>query len=482
MIECVMDLPPPDRIDSYPYRYRVAEVMSQPPITVAPTLSLADAARRMREAGVSALVTVDEGGRPQGILTERDLLEAIAEQGAAALPSPIAAFAYGPVYRVTTDDYLFTAIARMDRLRLRHLAVVDDVSGVLVGILSARVLLQQRAQQALVLGDEVAIVEKAEDMAVLYRRLPDLAAGLLRDGMAAREVAAVLSAVLRDVNARAAALAEAAIAQPAPAAWCFLVLGSGGRGESLLVPDQDNAIVHAGVADDDPWFAEVGRRAADFLDQAGIPYCRGGVMAMNKECRHSLEGWRRRIAGWVERPEPVNLLNADIFYDFRPVHGDFGLAAQLREAALAAAKARPFLAMLGTELSEMGTPLGLFGNFKTEQGRVDLKKGGLLPLVSAARVMALRDGSAALDTGGRLAAAVAAGHLSHDDEVQLRDAHELLLRVVLEQQIADIKAGVALSARVLVARLDGLTRRRLKEALRLIAHIDWTVRDSLTST
>jgi CBS domain-containing protein len=476
-----MDRPPPERIDSYPYRYRVADVMSQPPITAAPTLPLIDAARRMRDAGISALVTIDEEERPQGILTERDLLVAVADRGAPALASPISDFAHAPVLRVTTDDYLFTAIARMARLRLRHLAVVDPTRGVLVGIVSARVLLQQRAQQALVLGDEITVIERAEDMAVLYRRLPDLAAGLLRDGMAAREVAAVLSAVLRDINARAAALAEAAISRPAPAAWCFLVLGSGGRGESLLSPDQDNAIVHAGAADDDPWFAEVGKRAADFLDQVGIPYCRGGVMAMNKECRHSLEGWRQRIAGWVDHPEPVNLLNADIFYDFRPVHGDFALAGRLRDVAVEAARSRPFLAMLSAELSDMGTPLGPFGNFRTEQGRVDLKKGGLLPLVSAARVMALHDGSTALDTHRRLEAAVAAGHLNHEDEVQLKDALELLLRLVLEQQIADIKAGGAPSTRVLVARLDGLTRRRLKEALRRIAHVDWTVRESLTA-
>jgi signal-transduction protein with cAMP-binding, CBS, and nucleotidyltransferase domain len=476
-----MDRPPPERIDSYPYRYRVAEVMSQPPVTAMSTLTLVDAARQMRDSGVSSLVTIDGAGRPQGILTERDLLVAVAEGGAAALVSPISDFAHAPVLRVTTDDYLFTAIARMDRLRLRHLAVVDPTTGVLVGIVSARILLQQRAQQALVLGDEIAVVERAEDMAALYRRLPELAAGLLRDGMAARDVAAVLSAVLRDVNARAAALAQAAMARPAPASWCFLVLGSGGRGESLLSPDQDNAIVHAGVADDDPWFAEVGKRAANFLDQVGIPYCPGGVMAMNKACRHSLDGWRQRIALWVDRPEPMNLLNADIFYDFRPVYGDFALAGQLRGVAIEAAKSRSFLVMLEAQLSEMGTPLGLFGQFKTEHGRIDLKRGGLLPLVSAARVMALRDGNAALDTFGRLEAAVAAGHLGRDDEVQLKDALELLLRVVLEQQIADITAGVTPSARVVVAALDGLTRRRLKEALRLIAHVDQTVRGSLTS-
>jgi signal-transduction protein with cAMP-binding, CBS, and nucleotidyltransferase domain len=477
-----MERPPPDRIDSYPYRHRVADVMSRPPVTAPPEMTLADGARRMRSSGVSALVTVDSDGRPQGILTERDLLMAVAERDAAALTTPISALVHAPVFAVTTDDYLFTAIARMDRLQVRHLAVVDPASGMLVGLLSARGLLQQRAQAALVLGDEIAVIERAEEMAALYRRLPDLAAGLLREGMASIEIAAVLSTVLRDINARAAALAVAAMTRPAPAAWCFLVLGSGGRGESLLTPDQDNAIVHDAAADDDPWFADVGKRCADFLDQVGVPYCRGGVMAANAEFRHSLEGWRRRIAAWVATPAGANLLNADIFYDFRPVYGDFGLAKALRRLATQAARSRPFLALLGAEVSEMGTPLGLFGGFRTEQGRVDLKKGGLVPLVSAARVMALREGSSALDTGGRLAAAVAAGHLSRDDEVQLREVHELLLRAILEQQIADIRSGTAPSTRVLVAGLDTLTRRRLRQGLRRIAQLEWTVRDALTSS
>jgi hypothetical protein len=43
----------------------------------------------------------------------------------------------------------------------------------------------------------------------------------------------------------------------------------------------------------------------------------------------------------------------------------------------------------------------VFGSFRTEQGHVDLKRGGLLPLISAARVMALFDGSTALDIRGR---------------------------------------------------------------------------------
>src|SRR5690606_32195369 len=121
---------------------------------------------------------------------------------------------------------------------------------------------------------------------------------------------------------------------PAPAPWCYLVLGSGGRGESLLAADQDNAIVHDGRAEDDAWFAELGRRASETLDEAGIPYCRGGVMAMNEAWRRSLADWRRQIDRWVAKAEGESLLNVDIFYDFQPVYGDRALAEALRTHAV----------------------------------------------------------------------------------------------------------------------------------------------------
>lgn len=57
---------------------------------------------------------------------------------------------------------------------------------------------------------------------------------------------------------------------PPPCAFVLLLLGSGGRGESLLAADQDNALIHQG-APDEPWFAAQGERLAAILDAAGLP-------------------------------------------------------------------------------------------------------------------------------------------------------------------------------------------------------------------
>lgn len=479
-----MDRGPLARIDSFPYRHRIAEVMTSPPVTAPADLPLGEAARWMHDRRIGSLLTTDADGRPSGILTERDLLSAVAADGAAALGRPIAAFMSSPVESLPADAYVFAAIGRMDRLGIRHLAAVDPANGRLVGVVSARTLLRQRAGQALMLGDAVAVAPDGAAMARVRAQLPALARDLLADKVGAVEIAGVISAVLRDISARAAALAAEGMTRdghgPAPAPWCYLVLGSGGRGESLLAADQDNAIVHDGRAEDDAWFAELGRRASETLDKAGIPYCRGGVMAMNEAWRRSLADWRRQIDRWVAKAEGESLLNVDIFYDFQPVYGDRALAEALRTHAVETAKARPFLVSLSEALSQHGSPFGLFGRLRTHQGRVDLKLGGLFPLVAGARILALKLGDRATATAERLRAATEAGLVNADDLSAFEEAQALFLRLILEQQIADIAAGVPPSSRVAVKRLARGDRHRLRKALRRTSLIGWTVRGALS--
>jgi len=258
------------------------------------------------------------------------------------------------------------------------------------------------------LGEDIAEAEDAATLARAYRRLPVVARSLLSEGLSSTEIAEVISDGLRGISARAAGLAEAALIAEgkgkAPASWTFLVLGSAGRGESLLSADQDNALVHAGSEDDDAWYAELGTRAADIMNAAGLVYCGGGVMAKNKNCRHSLAGWEAEVARWVRESEPVDLLNADIFYDFRDVLGDSALAAELRRFSQEAARSPSFLIRLAHRLEIRSPALSpVFGNFRARAGRVDVKRGGLRTLVSAARILALKIGATALSTRQRLA-------------------------------------------------------------------------------
>ena len=192
-------------------------------------------------------------------------------------------------------------------------------------------------------------------------------------GLSGREIAAVISRELGAMTHRAAVLAEQRMGEAGrgapPCPYAFAVLGSAGRGESLLAMDQDNAIVFAEGEPDGPedrWFAALGAHVADILHEAGVPYCAGGVMARNAPWRGSLATWRARVRDWIRRSNPQDLLSVDIFFDLRGVHGDAALAATLwREGFDLAAGEVAFAKLLAETAGTVAPALNWFGGFKT---------------------------------------------------------------------------------------------------------------------
>lgn len=470
--------------DLEPYRRRVGEIMRRPAVDISGDATLPEIARRMTETASGLLFVTDRFGQPVGLITERDVIGALAHEGD-ALTTTAGQVMSRDIIAIDEHAFLFRAIGRMRRLNLRHLAVTD-AAGRYIATLSARSLLQLRAQTSQVIADGLDVAQTPAELAQARAALPDLAATLLQEQASAPEIAAVISGIYCDITARAAAIVESdciAAGQPPPAPWCMLVLGSGGRGESLLAPDQDNAIIHAGSTEDDGWYARAGEKISDLLDQAGIPYCKGGVMARNTGWRGNEGQWRARVTDWLRHTTPQALLNIDIFYDLRPVYGALRLGANLRREALAAARANPpFLRLLAEQTAQLHPAIGFFGGLKTDaQQRIDLKLGGLLPLVSAARLMALRQGSTETGTAARLRAIAGAGLMNETDLNSLLQAHRLLLRLVLGQQISDLAAGLTAGSRVDVTALARPDRDALRTALKSLELLPDMVQTVLTA-
>ena len=480
-------------LDSFPYRHRLQAVMSSPPALARETLSLVNAARRMRDEEISSLLIdrPDRPGVPIGIITERDVLNTLADLGPNGMQLAIGNVMSQPVEALPVDAMVYQALGRMSRKDLRHLAVVA-ADGRALGVLSARDLLKQRVSKALALGDGMAVAPDAAALGRQKAALPGLAADLLSDQTDALDIAAVISEEMRLMTARAAELAEAAVAADGlggpPAPYCVLVLGSAGRGESLLAGDQDNALIHAGSEDDDPWYAALGSHMCRILDEAGLPLCQGRVMASEPRWRHTLAGWRDMIRGWIAEGDPQHLLSVDIFFDFQPVWGDRSLAEMLRISTIRlTAGASPFLSALAAKVADFRPPLGLFGSLRTKldsdgrsTGRVDLKIGGLFPLVAGARTLAIRRQIACTGTQARFAALAEAGHLNEQDLGSMRDSHRLVMELMLRQQVADIEAAIPPGNAVEVRRLLPRDRARLKHRLRRLDVIPSMVRDGLT--
>ena len=478
------------RRDLYAYRHRVADVMSSPAIVVRHDLPLGEAFARMLENQVSSVFVAVDVDAPQvdhmGIVTERDLLRACSVHRSQAFDLQVGGLMSRPLMTVPRDAFAYLAIARMRRLRIRHLAVVDDRNAI-VGAVSARDLLRLHGEPAILVGDEVEQAESVQTLGKAWAKLHLAVAAMVSD-VPARELAGLISRVLGEVTARAAVLAERTLRERGrggpPCAYAILVLGSAGRGESLLAADQDNALVFLrGDADgpEDRWFAALGSELADILHAAGIPYCPGGVMAKNAAWRGSVATWERRIDGWVGRSSSQDLLSVDIFFDLKPVHGDAPLAHSLWERAFDRAHDNAGFAKLLVEAATVHTAKGLnwFGRLKAVDGRIDLKRTGTFALVTAARALAIRHHVVERSTFARLAG-LNARQLGHEiDFGRFEQALDLFLGLMLNQQIRDVEHGRQPGNGVEVQALSRYERERLREAFGSVEHIGDFVRDLL---
>jgi CBS domain-containing protein len=114
--------------------------------TVGQHASLADAAALLRDHGIGALVVSGDGRRIDGILSERDVVRALAAHGAATLGRTVASAMSSDVVTCKVDDSVEHLMVLMTERRIRHLPVVDG-EGLLDGIVSIGDVVKARLKQ-----------------------------------------------------------------------------------------------------------------------------------------------------------------------------------------------------------------------------------------------------------------------------------------------------------------------------------------------
>jgi CBS domain-containing protein len=125
-----------------------------------------------------------------------------------------------------------------------------------------------------------------------------------------------------------------------------------------------------------------------------------------------------------------------------------------------------FLKLMTMNAAAIEPSIGWFGRFKLdEDGRMDLKRGGILPIFSAARVLALRHGLSQRSTAARLEALRGRTDIPQRQLEQILEAHRILLGIILGQQLLDIVRGTPPSSRVDPKEVLPSDRERLKWAL-----------------
>ena len=442
----------------------VGQLRVAPCRRIAPTDTVGDAARRMRDAGVSCLIVDTD---PPGMLTDRDLRSRVLAEGRG--PSTLVAdVATTPVRTIGAKATLFETLLFMLEEHVHHAPIED--AGAIVGVITDTDLLRLQVKSPLYLLRDVERMSIPDDLPRYSLEVAAMVEALHWGGLDALQIAPVVSRINEALIARLLKTAEARQGQP-PAPYSFVVFGSEGRREQTLLTDQDNALVYADDGETHhEYFDALARSVVDHLIAAGFPACPGGFMAIN--WNRSLSRWGALFRSWVETPEPRALMEALNFFDFRPVCGRLDLTP-LDERLLAGGREPMFLAHLARASLGLSPPLGPFRQIRQQDGGVDLKKGGIVPIVGLARLYALDAQSPVRGTLARLESAADAGTLSTSSATTLSEAFRFLQRVRLRAQLQAIKEGGLPDNRAPLDELSPLERQHLKDvfvAIREIQH------------
>ncbi len=189
-------------------------------------------------------------------------------------------------------------------------------------------------------------------------------------------------------------------AEPAPSVpFAFLSLGSNARHDMTLFSDQDNALIFADVAADRlveirRQFLRIGDDVCGRLNQAGCPYCHGGLMAANPKWCLSMSEWKRHFAAWIQHATPQSIRDVNVFFDIRCAFGSDELVQELREYVQALSQNSPeFFMHYASDCLRYKSPLTLFGHLRPQRqsGKRTINiKESIKPIETFARIYALK--------------------------------------------------------------------------------------------
>jgi signal-transduction protein with cAMP-binding, CBS, and nucleotidyltransferase domain len=466
--------------------------MGPPPVLVDAADSCEKVVRKVRDARASSALIVNHRQHPQGIVTEQDICRKIAFQRDA--DEPVSQVMTSPVKTVMDDSYLYHAIAEMRRSELRHMPVVDSQDRT-VGVLHLHEVLAAAASQVVEQIDLLTHSETIDGMKKTKAAQAEVSIQLLGDSVPAPEIQSLITSINNDLYRRIVGLIVWRMMTggwgPPPVAFDVIVMGSGGRGESYLYPDQDNGFILEDYPDDrheevDRWFIELATRMTDALNETGFNYCKGNVMATNPLWRKSISQWRQQISSWIGKGSGMVLRLADIFFDFEAVYGDGVLTRKLRQHVTRVSREPFFLREMFKFDQEHEVALGPFNRLLKDhhdgpqKGKINLKLTGTLPLVGAVRISALANGIAETSTLKRIDRLLENGWLNADEQDYLAGAYRHIAKLLLRQQLRDFGKGKKVGNHVAKADISKRERDMLIDAFKAIKKYRKRLRGELT--
>ncbi|MEW6997358.1 putative nucleotidyltransferase substrate binding domain-containing protein [Colwelliaceae bacterium BS250] len=449
----------------------IGDFYHAPAVTIEATDSIQQAAKKMTELSFSCLVVVQDGG-VAGIVTDKDLRRRCIAEGL-SFSQPVSDIMTSNLSLIDINYSAYDALIKMTSQHIHHLPVTKD--GQLVGMITVTDLMNQEGLNAVNMASIIRKANTVVELAKIAELLPKLQIRMTKLGTTADNVGKTISAITNAFTMRLITMAEQQYG-PAPVPYAWLAAGSQARQEQFAHSDQDNALIISNdmQPEDDAWFARLAKFVSDGLAACNFIYCPGNVMATNQKWRQPAKVWQQYFDKWINKPEPLALMNSSIFFDLKIVCGDASLLTEVRVSMLQKTQANTlFIAHMSGNALKLRPPLGFFRDFVLisngkNKKTLDLKHNGIAPIVDLARIYALSEGIEAVNTIERLRLAAGTKSLSKTSAANLIDAYEFLGTLRVEHQARQLLDSAEPDNYLAPKEISRLEREHLKDVFKVI--------------
>jgi len=441
---------------------RVQDSYLHEPTIVEKGCSIMEALKEMERKKSSCIIVQNGEGYTYGIVTDsvvrrHVLFNEYDKNG------PIGPIALHPIITIEADDYLFNALLAFTKYSIKRIVVTRK--GSIVGILEQLDLLSYFANHTYLVAVQIRKAETVEELKQASVDLINIIKKLHVKGTKVDYIAKLVSEINEKVYEK---LYKIIVPKELADKACLIVMGSEGRKEQMLKTDQDNALI---IDDrmDASMYVPYMQRFTNTLIDFGFPPCEGNIMVSNPYWCKSFSEYKKEIVRWCDMPTMEDVMHLAIFFDAISVAGAADMLAELKSDIFEATRGQDvFMANFAKAAVAFETPIGMFTNLIANDNKIDVKKGGIFPIVQGVRSLALQYGIHETDTVTRIRKIIEHEVMDEDFAGALIEAFDTFLNLRLKDRLARSNASTAFDNLIDISNLNQLELELLKDSFKIV--------------
>jgi PAS domain S-box-containing protein len=370
--------------------------------------TISEAIHIMTVNKTDSVLLTGKGNDYLGIITSTDIQRRILSLNL-KLDNPAYLIMSSPVKYIMESTPVFDAVRICNENNINHLIVKNEANEI-SGMLRTHDIYKMLINSLSFYIRDIGKAETDFEIKQCCTNLEKLILPLIKSEVGVKYITNITTAFSDAVVRRIIRSALNETGEP-PVGFAFICLGSEGRMEETLFTDQDNAIIYEDIPKEkeksvNEYFLKLGERVCNSLNYVGYSFCRGNIMAKNQQWCKPLSTWKEYFTGWIATPEPRNLLDASVFFDFRAVFGDETITERLKKTVSDSVNDNPlFIYHLACNTFNTKAQHISSGNLLSDRSAdtIDLKNA-VVPFIMFARTYSLKNNIGCCNTIERLTA------------------------------------------------------------------------------